>query len=284
MERARVRGRHPSHSSSSTGWRSLPYYALARGFLTGKYRPGITVDSPRAKGAAKSYAGANAAIACSPPSAAIAADHGCPMGAVALAWLLDPARRHRAACQRTQPEQFAEIAADGDHRLGRERDWRHSTSRRPDVNAGTFARDRRPRSRLAWRRGCAERPAISLSGLTKFYGRQLGVADLTFDVSTRRGVRLPRPQRRRQDHGDAHAGRAPAHQPRPRHDPRTGRRDGSRVPSRSGRLPARRAGALQEPHRPGVPHLRRAHASPRPRHRDHRPRRAPQPRPVTTHP
>ena len=33
------------------GLASLPYYSLARGFLTGKYRPGVTIDSPRAKGA-----------------------------------------------------------------------------------------------------------------------------------------------------------------------------------------------------------------------------------------
>ena len=34
------------------GMTSLPYYGLARGFLTGKYRPGITVESARAAGAA----------------------------------------------------------------------------------------------------------------------------------------------------------------------------------------------------------------------------------------
>ena len=28
----------------------LPYYGLAKGFLTGKYRPGATVDSPRRSG------------------------------------------------------------------------------------------------------------------------------------------------------------------------------------------------------------------------------------------
>ena len=28
----------------------VPYFALASGFLTGKYRPGVTVDSPRARG------------------------------------------------------------------------------------------------------------------------------------------------------------------------------------------------------------------------------------------
>ena len=33
------------------GLSSLPYYSLARGFLTGKYKPGVTIDSPRAKGA-----------------------------------------------------------------------------------------------------------------------------------------------------------------------------------------------------------------------------------------
>ncbi|HJS93490.1 MAG TPA: aldo/keto reductase, partial [Solirubrobacteraceae bacterium] len=32
----------------------VPYWALARGFLTGKYRPGVQVDSPRA-GAASQY-------------------------------------------------------------------------------------------------------------------------------------------------------------------------------------------------------------------------------------
>ncbi|WP_018566413.1 aldo/keto reductase [Streptomyces sp. PsTaAH-124] len=35
------------------GLAAVPYYALAAGFLTGKYRPGTTVDSPRAQGAAK---------------------------------------------------------------------------------------------------------------------------------------------------------------------------------------------------------------------------------------
>ena len=34
------------------GMGSLPYFALAKGFLTGKYRAGEQVDSPRAKGAA----------------------------------------------------------------------------------------------------------------------------------------------------------------------------------------------------------------------------------------
>ena len=36
-----------------SGLAAVPYYALASGFLTGKYRPGTTVDSARADGAAK---------------------------------------------------------------------------------------------------------------------------------------------------------------------------------------------------------------------------------------
>ena len=35
------------------GISAIPFYGLARGFLTGKYRPGITVESVRARGAAE---------------------------------------------------------------------------------------------------------------------------------------------------------------------------------------------------------------------------------------
>ncbi|NYV77201.1 aldo/keto reductase, partial [Streptomyces sp. UH6] len=35
------------------GLAAVPYYALASGFLTGKYRPGAVVDSPRATGAGR---------------------------------------------------------------------------------------------------------------------------------------------------------------------------------------------------------------------------------------
>ncbi|GAA3911502.1 hypothetical protein GCM10023084_74440 [Streptomyces lacrimifluminis] len=39
--------------ASRTGLAADPYYALASGFLTGKYRAGTAVDSPRAQGAAR---------------------------------------------------------------------------------------------------------------------------------------------------------------------------------------------------------------------------------------
>ena len=42
----------PLHAlATDSGLSAVPYFALAKGFLTGKYRPGTTVDSPRAAGA-----------------------------------------------------------------------------------------------------------------------------------------------------------------------------------------------------------------------------------------
>jgi aryl-alcohol dehydrogenase-like predicted oxidoreductase len=65
----------------------LPYFGLARGFLTGKYRAGEQIDSPRAKGAAR-YVGEKgdrvlAALA------EVAAEQGVSGAAVALRWLRD---------------------------------------------------------------------------------------------------------------------------------------------------------------------------------------------------
>ncbi|MDQ1106001.1 aryl-alcohol dehydrogenase-like predicted oxidoreductase [Nocardioides zeae] len=63
-----------------------PYSALASGFLTGKYTPGATVDSPRA-GTAAGYAekpGADRVLAA---QREIAQAHGVTPTAVALAWL-----------------------------------------------------------------------------------------------------------------------------------------------------------------------------------------------------
>ena len=40
----------------ANGLFQIPFYGLARGFLTGKYRPGVTVESVRATGVANSYA------------------------------------------------------------------------------------------------------------------------------------------------------------------------------------------------------------------------------------
>ena len=64
---------------------ALPYWGLAKGFLTGKYRPGVDVDSPRAAGAAKYLddRGLRVLAALDEVSAARATS----VAAVALAWL-----------------------------------------------------------------------------------------------------------------------------------------------------------------------------------------------------
>jgi aryl-alcohol dehydrogenase-like predicted oxidoreductase len=64
----------------------LPYYSLARGFLTGKYRGGAEVDSPRAKGVVP-YQDERGERVLSTLER-LAGEHGTTMGAVALAWLL----------------------------------------------------------------------------------------------------------------------------------------------------------------------------------------------------
>ncbi|TXS55835.1 aldo/keto reductase [Streptomyces sp. t39] len=68
------------------GLAAVPYYALASGFLTGKYRPGTTVDSARAQGAGKHLEtgrgrGVLAALD------RIAGARGAEVATVALAWL-----------------------------------------------------------------------------------------------------------------------------------------------------------------------------------------------------
>ncbi|MGW1895354.1 aldo/keto reductase [Streptomyces sp. NPDC002004] len=72
--------------ASRAGLAAAPYFALASGFLTGKYRPGTQVDSPRADGAAKhleTERGRKVLAALD----GIAEAHGTEIATVALAWL-----------------------------------------------------------------------------------------------------------------------------------------------------------------------------------------------------
>ncbi|MFI9809889.1 aldo/keto reductase [Streptomyces sp. NPDC052301] len=72
--------------AAKEGLSAVPYFSLASGFLTGKYRPGATVDSARAEGAAKhlrSERGQKVLTALDE----IAAAHEAPVATVALAWL-----------------------------------------------------------------------------------------------------------------------------------------------------------------------------------------------------
>lgn len=72
--------------ASRAGLAAVPYFALASGFLTGKYRPGTTVDSARAEGAAKhleTERGRRVLTALDE----IAEAHNTAVATVALAWL-----------------------------------------------------------------------------------------------------------------------------------------------------------------------------------------------------
>jgi aryl-alcohol dehydrogenase-like predicted oxidoreductase len=65
----------------------LPYFALAKGFLTGKYRPaGEAVQSERAEGARAYLDKGGAAVLEALDE--VAAAHDTTVAAVALAWLL----------------------------------------------------------------------------------------------------------------------------------------------------------------------------------------------------
>lgn len=74
----------------------LPYFSLAKGFLTGKYRAGVDVDSVRAEGA-QAYLAEHAALL--PVLDEVAAAHGVSVATVSLAWL------------RSQPTVAAPIAS-----------------------------------------------------------------------------------------------------------------------------------------------------------------------------
>ena len=68
------------------GISNIPFFGIARGFLTGKYRPGITdVDSKRAAGAMEYANDKNYAVLAAMD--VIAKDHNASLAAVALGWL-----------------------------------------------------------------------------------------------------------------------------------------------------------------------------------------------------
>jgi aryl-alcohol dehydrogenase-like predicted oxidoreductase len=97
------------------GLACFPYYALASGFLSGKYRPGARVESDRASGAAKYLDEKGLRILAELD--AIALEHRTTVAAVSLAWLLTrPAVVAPIASART-PEQLADLVAGVSVRL-----------------------------------------------------------------------------------------------------------------------------------------------------------------------
>ncbi|MFF0013036.1 aldo/keto reductase [Streptomyces sp. NPDC005374] len=69
------------------GLSAVPYFALASGFLTGKYRPGATVEGARAKAGAGKHLDTERGRKVLAALDEVAEAHGAPVATVALAWL-----------------------------------------------------------------------------------------------------------------------------------------------------------------------------------------------------
>ncbi len=93
------------------GLACIPYFGLARGFLTGKYRAdGQEVDSPRAAGVREAYFNARG-FAVLDALDEVAAAHASSPAAVALAWLLAQPTVLAPIASATSPEQLSELVA-----------------------------------------------------------------------------------------------------------------------------------------------------------------------------
>ncbi|MEV0644857.1 aldo/keto reductase [Phytomonospora sp. NPDC050363] len=77
----------PADIAAERGLSAIPYYGLASGFLTGKYRPGANVDSARA-GSAGKHLETERGRAVLAALDAVAARHDAELATIALAWLL----------------------------------------------------------------------------------------------------------------------------------------------------------------------------------------------------
>jgi aryl-alcohol dehydrogenase (NADP+) len=95
----------------SRGLACLPYFSLARGFLTGKYRPdGPEVDSPRAAGVRETYFNERG-FAVLDALDQIASEHEVSVAAVALAWLGAQPTVISPIASATSPAQLSELLA-----------------------------------------------------------------------------------------------------------------------------------------------------------------------------
>ncbi len=93
------------------GLSCIPYFGLARGFLSGKYRrDGAEVDSPRAAGVRESSFNERG-FAVLDALDEIAAAHDAPVAAVALAWLLAQPTVLAPIASATSTEQLAQLLA-----------------------------------------------------------------------------------------------------------------------------------------------------------------------------
>ncbi|MFE7129662.1 aldo/keto reductase [Streptomyces sp. NPDC057638] len=100
-------------TAARAGIAAVPYFGLAAGFLTGKYRPGATVDSTRS-GMAAAHLDTERGQRVLAALDTVAADHGTDLAAVALAWLASrPTVTAPLASART-PERLPALLAMAD--------------------------------------------------------------------------------------------------------------------------------------------------------------------------
>ena len=90
------------------GLSEIPFYGLARGFLTGKYRPGASVESVRASGVGNSYANERGWKMLEKLDR-IAQGKNTSVAAVALAWLRQQKTVSAPIASATKLEQIKEI-------------------------------------------------------------------------------------------------------------------------------------------------------------------------------
>jgi len=86
----------------------IPFYGLARGFLTGKYRPGVSVESIRASGVASNYANERGWNLLSKLDQ-IAKEKKTTVAAISLAWLRAQPTVATPIASATKLEQIKEI-------------------------------------------------------------------------------------------------------------------------------------------------------------------------------
>lgn len=99
------------------GLACLPYYGLAMGFLTGKYRPdGPDVDSPRAAGVRSRYFNERGFRTLQALDD-VAGTHGSSPAAVALAWLAAQPTVAAPIASATRAEQLAELTSSAELQL-----------------------------------------------------------------------------------------------------------------------------------------------------------------------
>lgn len=114
MERAEFEG-ELRDVVTAQGMGTLPYYSLAKGFLTGKYRVGEQIDSPRAEGAS-AYVGAKGDRVLT-ALRKVADEHGVAVPAVALRWLADQPTVTAPIASARDVEQLADLLPMQDLRL-----------------------------------------------------------------------------------------------------------------------------------------------------------------------